>query len=126
MLLAKNIRGTLYDAFDFPIITYDCRGNDASDRGDRYEGKYRHGNFFRKKENHDYLWRDGRGRHGSYMENRRFDVRYQQYVRNGEQHYFRGHGMSSRSFRDRDSNISGHQRRTYAPYHRQRLVDSRY
>lgn len=121
-LLAKNIRETLYDAFDFPIITYDSRENEVlhspAKRDHGYEEiKYRQGNGFRRGENSDYLWRDDRRQENDYMGKRRFDDTYQRYERNDDQYHFRGHRMSPRSPRDPDSNNSGHHRRPYAPYY---------
>ena len=128
-LLAKNIRETLYDAFDFPVITYDSRENDTprrpAKRDSGYEGiKYGQGNTFRRGENSDRLWRDDRRREYDYMEKRRFDDMYQRYERSDDQYRFRGHGMSSRSPRVSDSHSSGHHRRPYAPYYRQTREDA--
>ena len=130
-LFAKNIRETLYDAFDFPVITYDSRQNDTprspAKRDSGYEGiKYGQGNTFRRGENSDYLRRDDRRREYDYMEKRRFDDMYQRYNRNDDEYHFHGHGMPSRSPRDSDSNSWGHHRRQYAPYYQQTREDRRY
>ena len=124
-LLAKNIRESLYDVFDFPIITYDSRENGVAhsptkiDTG--YDGiKYGQGKNFKQDEKSDYQWRDDRRREYAYMGNRRYDDTYQRYERDDDQYYFRGYDKSPRSPRDRDSNDSGHHRRPYAPYYQQR------
>ena len=123
--LAKNIRESLYDVFDFPIITYDSRENGAAhsptkiDTG--YDGiKYGQGKNFKHGEKSDYQWRDDRRREYDYMGNRRYDDTYQRYERDDDQYYFRGYDKSPWSPRDRDSNDSGHHRRPYAPYYQQR------
>ena len=130
-LLAKNIRETLYDAFGFPVITYDSRENDTphspAKRDSGYEGiKCGQRNTFRRGENSDYLWRDDRRREYDHMEKRQFDEMYQRYQRNDDQYHFRVHGMLSRSLRDSDSNSSRYHRRPYAPYYQQICEDRRY
>ena len=131
-LLAKNLRESLYDTYDIPMVTYDSREKDVSQthspiyRDNGYEGrKQGYGKTYRKGENNDYRRRDSGRRDYDYKENGRFDDRYMGYERNDDQFYFRGHSMSPRSRRDGDNGDFGHQRRPYSPYYQQQRHDDR-
>ena len=55
-MLAKNIRETLYDMFDIPIITYDSRERDTPQT---HSPKHRDNGYEEKKQGYGYSYRKG-------------------------------------------------------------------
>ena len=103
-LLARNIRETLYDVFDIPIITYDSTEKEApkthtptyrnsgyEERNRRHQNTYRNDNYNRHP--HD----DSREWEYDFKNNGRYEESYQGHARTGDQVNIRGHNMSPRS-----------------------------